>query len=161
MSQWRRPLAIILAAAVALVVLMILSGMGPNVALVLSLTILVGSGYWVVSDLLGITFGSEGLSTAEAPPPVAGADRRVTRLRIGLAYGRYDDGSLERLRASLVELIDDQLLAVHSIDRSVDPAAADEVLGDELSEFVRDPATARRLDTPRLLAHTVTLIERL
>ena len=44
-------------------------------------------------------------------------DRRVMRLRSGLVFGRHDDTSLERLRESLVELVDDQLRAAHH-DRS-------------------------------------------
>ena len=63
--------------------------------------------------------------------------------------------------SSLVELIDDQLLAAHMIDRAADPAGASAVLGDELTTFVDDPTTARRLDHPRHLAQIVQLIEQL
>lgn len=156
-----RALAVLVVGAIALVVAMSVTGMGPEVALVMALAVLVGAVCWACSDLTKITTGSTGLPAAEAAAPVARVDRRVMRLRSGLAYGRNDRESLDRLRDTLVELIDDQLLAVHLIDRSVDPAAAHAVLGDELTTFVEDPDTARLLDKPRFLTTTVTLIERL
>ena len=161
MRRWKRSVTVLVAGAVALVVVMSVTGMGPQVALVVALTVLLGAVAWAVSDLTKVTFGSAGLPSAEAPTPVARVDRRVMRLRSGLAYGRTDRESLERLREDLVELIDDQLRAVHLIDRSVDPGAAHAVLGDELSTFVQDPDTARLLLKPRYLTTTVTLIEQL
>ena len=84
------------------------------------------------------------------------------RLRSGLAYGQRNDASLEQLRTSLVELVDDQLLAVHQIDRADDPDAARAVLGDELYDVRRRPrhrpASSAR---PRSLDHILTLIERI
>ncbi|MGB0112695.1 MAG: hypothetical protein WBP59_05705, partial [Ilumatobacteraceae bacterium] len=85
----------------------------------------------------------------------------VMRLRSGLAYGRRDDGNLERLHASLVELIDDQLLSAHQIDRHADPAAARAALGPQLSEFVDDDRVASQLSRPRVLADVLTRIEQL
>jgi hypothetical protein len=161
MKQWKRAVATLVAGAIALVVVMSVTGMGPQVALVVAVTVLLGAVCWAVSDLVRIAVGSSGLPSAEAPTPVARVDRRVMRLRSGLAYGRTDRESLDRLRENLVELIDDQLLAVHLIDRAVDPATAHAVLGDALSTFVQDPDTARLLDKPRYLTTTVTLIEQL
>jgi hypothetical protein len=161
MRRWKRSLAALVVGAISLAVAMSVTGMGPEVALVMALAVLVGAVCWACSDLTKFTSGSAGLPAAEAPPPVARVDRRVMRLRSGLAYGRSDRESLDQLRETLVELIDDQLLAGHLIDRAVDPAAAHALLGDELSTFVQDPDTARLLDKPRYLTTTVTLIERL
>lgn len=161
MRSWTRSVAVLAMGAVALVVVMALTGMEPEVVLVVALVVLLGSVCVAVSDLTKITFGSSGLPSVEAPIPAAPVDRRVMRLRSGIAYGRSDRASLEHLRENLIELIDDQLLAVHLIDRSADPAAASAILGDDLSTFVQDPGTAQLLDKPRYLTTTITLIERL
>ena len=69
--------------------------------------------------------------------------------------------SLDRLRATLVELVDDQLQAVHHIDRAADPAAASAVLGRDLSAFVDDPHAASRLARPSEVDRVLTLIEQI
>jgi hypothetical protein len=82
-------------------------------------------------------------------------------LRNGIAYGRPDDASTDRLRAALVDLVDDQLLAAHGIDRRTDPKRAAAVMGATLTAFVDDPALGRRLTKSRDLDRIVTLIEQL
>ncbi len=83
------------------------------------------------------------------------------QLRTGLAYGRPDRASLLQLRATLVDLVDDQLRAVHLIDRAEQPDAARAVIGDDLYAFVTDPDSATMLTEPRRVDHIVTLIERI
>ena len=77
-----------------------------------------------------------------------GSDPRVSSLRIQLYDARWF-GSAE-LRGTLVELVDDRLLAHRHIDRATDPAAAMEVLTPTLRDLVADrrrPAVAvRQLD---------------
>ena len=77
-----------------------------------------------------------------------GSDPRVSSLRTELYDARWF-GSAE-LRGSLVDLVDDRLLAHHRIDRATDPAAAMEVLTPTLRQLVavdRRPAVAvRQLD---------------
>ncbi len=77
-----------------------------------------------------------------------GSDPRVSSLRTEL-YDAWWFGSAE-LRGSLVDLVDDRLLAHHRIDRATDPAAAMEVLTPTLRQLVavdRRPAVAvRQLD---------------
>ena len=72
----------------------------------------------------------------------------VSSLRTEL-YDAWWFGSAE-LRGSLVDLVDDRLLAHHRIDRATDPAAAMEVLTPTLRQLVvvdRRPAVAvRQLD---------------
>ena len=108
-----------------------------------------------------VAVGSGGVVAPLPVEPAARRDRRVMRLRSGLAYGRADGASLENLRLSLVGLVDDQLRAAHRIDRRQDPEAARVVLGDELDAFVNDPDAAAVLLKPRSLDRILTLIERL
>ena len=156
-----RPVAAIAGITLAVEILMIVAGMGPDVILVAALGVLVGVGIWFVTDLVGVAQGSAAVATGPAPPSTERADRRVMRLRTGLAYGRPDGVSLANLRVSLVDLIDDQLRAVHNIDRSRDPEAARAVIGDDLSAFIDDPDAADKLTQPRSLDHILTLIEQL
>jgi len=116
---------------------------------------------WFVIDLGTAAVASSDLASAPAPEPAARSDRRVTRLRSGLAYGRPDGVTLENLRLSLIELVDDQLRAVHRIDRAADADAARDVIGDELDAFVNDPEAAATLLQPRSLDRILTLMERL
>lgn len=158
-ANWR-PLAVIAAGTAAVAAFMLLSGMGPELVLVIALGLLVGLGGWQLATLADATPTESTGTISERAAPGARADRRVMRLRTGLAYGRPDGITLERLRATLVEVIDDQLLVAHRIDRSSDPAAAAAVLGPELQRFVDDP-DASALARPDRLDHTLTLIERL
>ena len=161
MTSWKKAVALIAGVTVVVEVLMVTTGMGPHVVLVAALCALVGAGLWFVVDLARVAVGSGGVVASLPVEPVARRDRRVTRLRSGLAYGRADGASLENLRASLVDLVDDQLRSVHRIDRREDPVAARLVLGDELDAFVNDPDAAAVLLKPRSLDRVLTLIERL
>lgn len=73
-----------------------------------------------------------------------GSDPRVNLLRNELYDGRWF-GSAE-LRGTLVDLVDDRLLAHRHIDRATDPAAAMEVLTPTLRHLVaaQRPAVAVR-----------------
>lgn len=156
----KRPVLIIVGLTIAVEVLMIVSGMGPDVLLVATVAATIGVGAWIVVD------------TAEAVPsvvPMVGArqepthrvDRRVTRLRSGLALGQTDTLSAERLHTNLVAIIDDQLRAVHRTDRAIDPAAATAIIGPELAAFIDDPAARTSLPGPGDLDRILTQIERL
>lgn len=161
MSSWARPVAAIIGISVAIDLLMVVAGMGPDVILVAVIGVFVGVGVWFTIELVGAAPGSTGPSTATTEPPTPRTNRRVMRLRAGLANGRPDGVSLTNLRSNLVGLIDDQLECAHHIDRAADPDAARAVLGDELTAFVEDPDSARVLTEPRSLDHILTLIERI
>jgi hypothetical protein len=161
MRPWIVPAAAIVGLTIVIEVLMALTDMGPHVVLVAAVCVLLGIGVWFVVDLAHEADGFTDMPVGVAPTPAMRTDRRVMRLRSGLAYGQRNDASLEQLRTSLVELVDDQLLAVHHIDRADDPDAAHAVLGDDLFDFVADPATARALARPRSLDRILTLIERI
>lgn len=161
MSSWKRPAAAIVALTIVADGFMVLTNMGPDLVLVTTLCILVGVALWSIFDLMNAAVEVIQLAAIPAPQPVQATDRRVMRLRGGLVYGRRDGTSLERLRTSLVELLDDQLRAAYQIDRVADPAAARAVLGAELSAFIDDPRAAQRLARPQQLDRVLTLIERI
>jgi hypothetical protein len=159
MRSWRRPVATIVGVTIVVDVLMIVTGMGPQVVLVAALGGLVGVAWWFLSDLADVALGTSGATAGPASAPEARPDRRVMQLRTGLAYGRPDRASLVSLRASLIELIDDQLRTVHQIDLAEDPDGARAVIGDDLYVFVDDPDSATMLTQPRNVDRILTRIE--
>lgn len=154
--------------------LMVLLGMDPRLAIVACVVALVSAASWL---LMGIAPVSEPLTWydhSNAAWSSARADRRVqqltSRLRHSARNGRRRRGlptrtgpdvsePVDEIVTSLVAVIDDQLRAQHHIERSDDHDAAARVLGPELTRFVDDPATARKMTQRRTLAHTVALIE--
>ena len=161
MKPWMRAVVAIAAFVIAVDGFMVVADTGPNLALITALCVLIGVALWFITDLVNDTVEVIELNAQPSPPPAHLTDRRVMRLRSGLAYGRRETASLERLRASLVDLVDDQLRAVHQIDRVEDPDAARAVLGEQLSAFVDDPQSARGLERPQQLDRIVTLIEQI
>jgi hypothetical protein len=85
-----------------------------------------------------------------------GSDPRVSSLRTELYVARWF-GSAE-LRGTLVDLVDDRLLAHRHIDRATDPAAAMEVLTPTLRHLV---AAQRPAVAVRQLGRIITDIESL
>lgn len=161
MSPARRTITVIVGLTVAVEIVMIVTDMGPNVYLVAALSMLVGVSVWVFSAFNGEV-------ARPSPPPVtshSGArpdvDRRVSSLRRVIMGGRRRSHSDDQLYETLVELIDDQLLFAHDLDRCRDPAAAHAIVGDELFEFVTDDAASSGLSRPRRLNRVVTLIEQI
>lgn len=88
--------------------------------------------------------------------PSRGSDPRVSSLRTELHDARWF-GSAE-LRGTLVDLVDDRLLAHRHIDRATDPAAAMEVLTPTLRHLV---AAQRPAVAVRQLGRIITDIESL
>lgn len=108
---------------------------------------------------------------AELPAPVdwsavrdsgtsnRGADPRVRTLRRQLLDERRLD--LGHLHLTMVELIDDRLLAHHHVDRAADPAAASAVLAPSLREVLASSPDDRLLGDPRRLQRILTDLEAL
>jgi hypothetical protein len=160
--SWTRPVAAIAVITLVANVAMVVSGMGPNVLLLTVLGGLVGVMIWTLTELADTTPAAAPISAnvRSAPPPRS--ERRVTRLRTGLAYAGPNGLVFEQLHGSLVDVIDDQLRVAHQIDRASDPDAARAVIGDELQAFIDDRDTATTaLARPRRLDHILTLIEQL
>lgn len=148
-------------ASLVLVVLLGLVGAGPHIAVVASMVFLGGMAIGFARDLVALADPGGRSARHVRVDPGARADRRVTRLRSGLAYGRPEGTSLENLRTRLIELIDDQLIAAHQLDRQADPTGARAALGPRLSVFVDDPKSVRDLTRPAELDRILTLIEQL
>jgi hypothetical protein len=159
--DWKRPVAAIVGITVGIELVMIVTGTGPAVLLIAALCGLIGVVVWFIADLAEVALDSSEVDFERSGfEQTVRVDRRVMRLRSGLAYTR-DDASLERLRTSLVELIDDQLRAVYHIDRADDPRGASAVLGPDLTTFVDDPRAAGRLARPSQVDRVLTLIEQI
>jgi hypothetical protein len=141
---------------------MVLSGMGPNVVLLAVLGALIGVAVWTLAELADTTPATAPIDANVRPAPPARSERRVTRLRTGLAYAGPNGLVFEQLHGSLVDVIDDQLRVAHQIDRASDPEAARAVIGDDLQVFIDDRAAATAdLARPRRLDRILTLIEQL
>lgn len=162
MKSWTRPVATIASITLVANVAMAVSGMGPNVLLLTVLGVLIGVAVWTVAELADTTPATAPIdaNVRAAPPPRS--ERRVTRLRTGLAYAGPNGLVFEQLHGSLVDVIDDQLRVAYQIDRVSDPDAARAVIGDDLQAFIDERAAATAaLARPRRLDHILTLIEQL
>jgi hypothetical protein len=147
---------LIAAITIAIEVFMIVTGMGPDVLLVAALAATIGVGTWVLIEAAEAVPSPAPIGATARQEPEHRVDRRVSRLRSGLAHGQP-----ERLHTSLVAIIDDQLRAHHHVDRSIDPAAANAIIGPELATFIEDPAQRASLPGVRELDRILTQIERL
>jgi hypothetical protein len=156
-----RPVLMIAAMVIVVEAFMIGSGMGPDVLLVAAAAATIGVGIWIIIATAEAVPTEAPIGAASRQGPEHRVDRRVTRLRSGLAHGQTDSLSAARLHADLVAIIDDQLRAGHQVDRSVDPAAAEAIIGADLAAFIDDPAARMSLPGPRELGRILTRIERL
>lgn len=151
----------IVALPAVVVTVLIVGGLRPTVALVGALGVMCGTGLWFLFETLERVDTRVVFAVGRAVAPDARVDRRVTRLRSGLAHGRADGASFELVRARLVDVIADQLRWTHDLDLVVDQTACRVVLGDRLSSFVDDPTSAADLADPAELDRILTLIERI
>ena len=161
MSATRRAFLLIVGITIAVEAFMIVSGMGPDVLLVAAAAVTIGVGVWIVIDTAESVPSVASIGATTREEPVHRVDRRVTRLRSGLAHGQSDSLSAERLHASLVAIIDDQLRTGHQVDRVADPTAAAAIIGPELMSFIGDTTARHSLPETRELDRILTQIERL
>lgn len=155
-----RPLVAMIAITVSVQLFMIVTDMGPHLPLVAAVCALVGTVIWLLVELSRQAVRYETVSEPHPPPPTRLPDLRITLLRQGLSYGRHDNQIPERLYASLVTLVDDELAVGHGIDRAADADAARTILGDELTWFLDSPDAARSLGLEEL-TRMVASIERI
>jgi hypothetical protein len=160
-SAARRPVLLIVAITIAVEVFMITTGMGPDVLLVAAVAATLGTAVWLVVDIADSIPTMSPIGSAAPQQFEHRVDRRVTRLRSGLAHGQIDRLSAERLHTSLVAIIDDQLRAEHQIDRHADPTAAAALIGPELTRFIDDPTARLTVPSTGQLDRILTQIERL
>ncbi len=104
---------------------------------------------FVMLDLTDAIVEVEWTRRSRRQSDVRPTDPRVSQLR-RKAQGAWWSGSTE-IGDTLVELVDDRLLAHHHIDRATDPDAANAVLGPTLRTLVGGPrlksASPRELNT--------------
>ncbi|MEP1124312.1 MAG: hypothetical protein ABJH68_10530 [Ilumatobacter sp.] len=170
-THWKWAACLALGAIV--VVVMVRIGMEPRLVLV-GCIMLLGAATWLLFTDLGVDATPIVWRTLTETDATPQSDRRVAQLRArvrGTARSRRTtvadrradprDPPSDEIVVSLLAVIDDHLLAEHGIDRVLDPDAAANVLGEELTRFVLDPSARVSMTRPRSLAHTVGLIEAL
>ena len=161
MTARRRRIIVAVVLAVVVQLLMVASGMGPDLLLVSALIAALTIGALALAAAADAV--PNATPTVAAPRSAAPArpDRRVNQVRTGLAYGRNDGLSRERLHTSLVAIVDDQLRSAHQIERTADPATARAVMGTDLAAFVEAATPPDVLSRPRELDRLLTRIEQL
>ena len=153
------PVVTIAGLAIVVDLVLVAAGRSPHLALVAALCALVGVAIWAAFDVLDHAASSGGVPMGRPIAPDPRADRRVARLRSGLAFGRSDDGSFEILRGNLIELVDGQLRAGHDLDIDAGTDTLRPVIGDRLVRLIGDPATAQLLADPGQLDRILSDIE--
>jgi hypothetical protein len=113
----------------------------------------------VVFDLADLPVPVDWSAVRDSGTSNRGADPRVRTLRRQLLDERRLD--LGHLHRTMVELVDDRLLAHHHIVRAADPAAAAAVLAPSLREVLASSPDDRLLSDPRRLQRILTDLEAL
>ena len=155
MTRWRT-LAIV-CVWLLLSVSLAASNSRPAVLVLAGIVAVVSAVILVMVDLSNAVIQVEWARPRQERRSTRGRDPRVSSLRTQL-YDARRFGSAE-LSETLVDLVDDRLLAHHHIDRSTDPAAAMEALTPTLRHLVA--AHRRTAVTMRQLDRIVTDIESL
>lgn len=159
MTPLQRRLAATAGMTLVVAALMVATGMDPNLAVVVPALVAAGVVSWSVLDLARSAAPAPAGPTASRSELAPRVDARIRSLRFNLRSMR--DERAERLYRLLVELIDDQLVSAHGVDRHTHPDRARQLLGADLQSFVDDPGKARSLKRPSRLDRIVTQIERL
>lgn len=132
-------------------------GSRPAVAVLAGIVAVLAVGLVVLNELVDETIPVEWTRAYDGPSSGRRVERSLTPLRNQLDLARrYRSPDLH---LTLVELVDDRLLAHHRIDRAADPAAADAVLTPALARLVAGPP--RAVSSPRELRQLLTDIEAL
>ena len=158
-AAWMRRAVLVAASTAAAFAFMVLTDMSPDPTLIIVTGVVGGVALITATDLL-----RSAAAAGPAPQPTRSGtaprvDARIRSLRFNIRSMR--DERAERLYRLLVELIDDQLVVPHGIDRAAQPDRAAAVLGPELQRFVTDPSSAASLKRLPRLDRVVTQIEQL
>ena len=146
MTRWRASVTVCVWLVVS--VALAASNARPAVLVLAGIVAVVSAVILVIIDLSNVVVPVGWTRPRQVRRSTRGSDPRVGSLRTQL-YDAWWFGSAE-LRGTLVDLVDDRLLAHRDIDRATDPAAAMEALTPTLRHLVaahRSPAiAARQLD---------------
>lgn len=129
----------------------------PEVLVLGGVVAVVSAAILVILDLAKAVSRIEWTRRRQVYRTTRGSDPRVSSLRNQLYDARWFDST--ELRDTLVDLVDDRLMAHHHIDRAADPAAAMDALTPSLRHLIarsRHPGIA-----VRQLGRTVADIESL
>lgn len=161
MSGRRWPFLLTLGAILVVEVLMFSLNMGPEPMLVAAVGAFAGATVWCLYSLSDSTPTAPPTPRAIAAPRAPGADHQVKALRTGILFSRSMTGHGERLHDTLVDVIDDQLIHTHGVDRAAEPATAASILGTKLTAFVNASEPGASVSDTKELARIVTLIEQI
>lgn len=161
---------VIVGAGTAIGVAMVLLGMEPRLALVGCVVVAVGATAGLLVDLANVVAPVSWHNYGTVANTSARSDRSVQTLQTRLrspARRRRRTARFEHIRTdpadeitgALLDVIENHLATEHGIDMLIDPHAAAEALGPELTRFVTDSTSRRSMAQPRTLARTLTLIE--
>lgn len=145
---------------VATVATLALLDMRPSVVALAAIAGAVAAVLFLMLDLADVAAPVDWRAVSDGGATARGSDTRVRVLRRQISDGRALEGGTA-LHRTLVELIDDALVAHHRIDRWSEPDRARAVLGDELSRVVGSSAAAALVADPARLAAVLDRIERL
>ena len=154
MTRWRA--LVMVCVWMVLSVSLAASNARPAVLVLAGIVAVVSAVILVMFDLSNAVIRVGWTRQREVRRSTRGSDPRVNSLRTELYDSRWF-GSAE-LRGTLVDLVDDRLLAHRHIDRATDPAAAMEVLTPTLRHLV---AAQRPAVAVRQLGRIITDIESL
>ena len=116
---------------------------------------------WLAADLAARTELVAWDAGYEPWQRVRGDDMRVRRLLHLLQDTAHPDTFTRELHPLLVELVDDRLDTHYGVDRREHPAAARQLLGEDLLGFVTSPPPASATGDPRYLSMILSRIESL
>jgi hypothetical protein len=153
----RRRLLVVLAGWALLTLALWASDAHPAVFVLGGVVAAIAGTLYVMLDLADAVDEVEWTRRARRQTPVRRADPRVSSMR-RKAQATWWSGS-SGIGDTLVELVDDRLLAHHRVDRATDPAGAAALLSPALRALVQAPQ--RTSTSPRELQHLLTEIEAL
>ena len=155
MTRWRA--LVTLCVWLVLSVSLAATNARPEVLVLGGVVAVVSAGILVMLDLAKTVSRIGWIRRRQVYRSTRGSDPRISSLRTQLYDARWFDSA--ELRGTLVDLVDDRLLAHRNIDRATDPAAAMEALTPTLRQFVAGPR--RSAVAVRQLDRIVTDIESL
>lgn len=120
--------------------------------------------WWWLAEIGALAEAADWTATSAASLRGRGSDPRASRLQRvvrDVLDGNTSVGSDVMLAHTLVEIIDDRVLAHHGIDSVSDPDRYAAVVGADLAEFVHAVAAGRATVRARQLPALISRIERL
>ncbi|HEY7044036.1 MAG TPA: hypothetical protein VH419_10245 [Nocardioidaceae bacterium] len=119
-------------------------GLRPRPVLVVLVTVSCFAVGWLLADLAARVTPVDWVAPRHRSVPRRGLDPRFSRLARKLRDDVGWEIAARDLHTTLVSIVDERLAAHHGIDRRQQPAAAQAVLGEELSGYIEEAPRVRR-----------------